>query len=218
MARRTILCFGDSNTYGTVPLPNEGPDERFDAATRWTGVLAADLGSDWAVIEEGLGGRTTVHDDPVEGGGARNGKTYLVPCLGSHRPLDAVVLMLGTNDMKTRFSLTPLDVAWSVAALLEVIAASRSGPGGTAPKVLLMAPAPIEEIGFLGEIFAGGAAKSRQLAAKYARVAAASGAAFLDAGGVITVSPVDGVHFAADQHRLFGTAVAASVRTMFAGS
>jgi lysophospholipase L1-like esterase len=214
---QTILCYGDSNTYGTVPMEHEFHDERYPADIRWPGVLAAELGAGSRIIEEGLPGRTTVHDDPIEGA-SRNGGTYLLPCLGSHKPLDAIVLMLGTNDLKNRFSVTPQDIGWSMQALVELIETCRPGHAGGMPKLLLVAPAPIEEISFLGEIFAGGAAKSRKISAKYKAVAAHCGAEFLDAGEVIKVSGVDGIHFDADQHRLLGRAVATRLRPLLANA
>ncbi|QNB13480.1 hydrolase [Paraburkholderia bannensis] len=214
MTPRTLLCYGDSNTHGTKPLNLPGVLERFAPADRWPGVLAETLGSGWKIVEEGLPARTTVHDDPIEGR-HKNGLAYLRPCLESQLPVDVVVLMLGTNDLKTRFSVTPADIAHSVDVLLETLAACRAGPGGATPHVLLMAPVPIDEVGFLGAIFTGGAAKSRLLAPLYERVAVKHGSAFLDAGEVATVSATDGIHYEADQHHKLGCAVAAIVRQRF---
>jgi lysophospholipase L1-like esterase len=192
-------------------------DERYSADIRWPGVAAARLGGSFRIIEEGLPGRTTVHDDPIEGA-SRNGKAYLLPCLGSHKPLNAIVLTLGTNDLKTRFSVTPEDLGRSLFALLELIQMCKAGHSGGQPKILIVAPAPIEEIGFLGEIFAGGAVKSRLIAAKYQAVAAHFGVSFFDASTVIKVSPVDGVHFDASQHRLLGEAIADQISMLFASA
>lgn len=75
---RTVVCFGDSNTWGTVP---GGNDSRFARAVRWPGVLQETLGRTWHVIEEGLPGRTTVHDNPLVP--FRSGRDYLIPCLES---------------------------------------------------------------------------------------------------------------------------------------
>ena len=102
---KTILCYGDSNTYGLKP----DSSQRYPRDVRWTGILQKKLGEDYYVIEEGLSGRTTLWDDPIEE--HKNGKTYLLPCLESHSPINLVVLMLGTNDLKTRFSLTPFDLS-----------------------------------------------------------------------------------------------------------
>jgi len=116
---KTVLCYGDSNTWGYDPTSKE----RFAPETRWTGVLAESLGVAFRVIEEGLNGRTTVWDDPIEG--HKNGQTYLVPCLASHKPIDLVVLMLGTNDLKMRFSVPADDIARGVG-LLSVCYATSS--------------------------------------------------------------------------------------------
>ena len=211
MTVRTLLCYGDSNTHGTLPHSYFDKVERLDWNERWTGVLAHGLGPEWRVIEEGLPGRTTVHDDPIDGP-HKNGLRHLRPCLQSQLPVDVVLLMLGTNDLKARFSATPADIASALQVLLEEIKRCNAGPDGTTPKLIVMAPAPIEEVGLIGEIFAGGAAKSRQLAARYRQVAEAQGAAFVAAGEVIQVSPVDGVHFGADQHRRLGEHLVGVVR------
>lgn len=211
MPLRTLLCYGNSNTHGTRPLTQPGVLERFDWDERWPGVLARGLGADWRVIEEGLPARTTVHDDPIDGH-HKNGLRYLRPCLESQLPVDVLLLMLGTNDLKARLSVTPADIASALQVLLEEIRRCNAGPAGTTPRLIVMAPAPIEEVGFLGEIFAGGAAKSRELAARYRQVATAQGAAFVDAGEIIQVSPVDGVHFEADQHRRLGEHLVGVVR------
>jgi len=201
-----ILCFGDSNTWGYVA----GKGSRYPRETRWPGVLARELGDGFAVIEEGQNGRTTVWDDPVEG--HKNGRAYLVPCLESHAPLDLVVLMLGTNDLKQRFSVPPFDIGWSARSLLEAIGRSAAGRDGAPPAALLVAPPPLGRLSEFAEMFAGGFEKSRKLALHYRTAAAAFGADFLDAGTVASVSDVDGVHLDAAGHEALGRAVAARVR------
>lgn len=213
MPNRTILCYGDSNTHGTRPMQQPGEMHRFGEGERWPGILRHDLGADWRVIEEGLPGRTTVHDDPIEGR-HKNGLSALRGCLESHLPLDLVVLMLGTNDLKARFSVTPTDIATSVGVLLDEILACRAGPGGGSPRLLLIAPVPVEEIGFLGGMFEGAGAKSRALAPLYQAAAARRGATFLDAGASAQVSPIDGIHFEADQHRALAAAVSRTILGM----
>ena len=98
MKQKTILCYGDSNTWGYDPVNAC----RYDRNIRWPGVLQKELGQAYYVKEEGLCGRTTVWDDPVEG--HKNGLKQLTPILHSHCPLDLVVIMLGTNDLKMRYS------------------------------------------------------------------------------------------------------------------
>jgi len=122
--------------------------------------------------------------------------------------------MLGTNDLKARFALTPADIAAAAELLLQRIEAAGAGPGGAPPRILLMSPVPIEEAGVLAGIFAGGAAKGRALAQRYRALAARRGVAFLDAGEHATASPVDGVHFDADQHARLATAVEQAIRAI----
>lgn len=202
---RRILCFGDSNTWGYDPAT----EDRFDDQTRWTGVLGAALGADFTVIEEGLNGRTTVWNDPIEG--YKNGHDYLVPCLETHRPLDLVVLMLGTNDLKRRFSLSAYDIAQGVAVLLRAISYSKAGRAGRAPRMLLLAPPPVAKLTGFGEMFEGSEAKSLLLGQHYREVAVEYNVAFLDTSTVIRSSDLDGIHFEAEEHTKLGRAVAHEV-------
>ncbi len=209
---KSLLCFGDSNTWGYVP----GTGRRYARHERWPGVLQAALGADFYVIEEGLNSRTTVMDDPTRVPG-RNGLAYLGPCLHSHAPLDLVLLMLGTNDLKHRFGLSAFDIALNITALLAIIQQSGSGAAGQAPPVLLLSPAHVGPLSGLADMFAGAEEKSRQLARHYRAVAEQAGCRFLDAAEVVTASPIDGVHWDAAQHAAFGTRLAAVVRAMLAG-
>lgn len=208
---KTILCYGDSNTWGATP----GTGERFAPSVRWTGVLAQELGATYRVIEEGLNGRTTVWNDPVEG--RMSGKDYLVPCLDSHRPLDLVVLMLGTNDLKLRFAVSAFDIAQSAGVLVDIIQKSAAGRNDGAPPVLLIAPPLVGKLSEYAEMFGDGAhARSKQFAKYYRLIADQYRCHFLDAAQVIVSSDVDGIHLDADQHQKLGAAVAARVKEIFA--
>jgi len=214
MSERAILCFGDSNTHGSIPMERLYESRRLGPAERWPGVAAAALGPGWRIIEEGLPGRTTVHADPIEGA-HKNGLAVLPAMLESHRPLDGVVLMLGTNDLKARFALPAGDIALSVECLVDAILGGECGPAGAPPRVLVVAPPPILETGCLDFMFAGGAKKSAELAALYCAAAGRRGVDFFDAGTVIRSSPLDGIHFEADQHEALGRAIADKLRAMF---
>ncbi|QIN84160.1 hydrolase [Rubrobacter tropicus] len=203
---RTILCYGDSNTWGSDPETGE----RFSEEVRWPGVLARELGDGFRVVEEGLSGRTTVRDDPIEGV-HKNGRTYLRACLESHKPIDLVTVMLGTNDLKERFGASASDIAQGAASLAEEILRSGCGPGGGAPVVLLMAPPPVGKLTDMAEMFEGSREKSARFAGHYRRFAEQYGCEFLDAGAVISSSDIDGIHLEAEEHRKLGEAVAARV-------
>ncbi|HEY6056523.1 MAG TPA: SGNH/GDSL hydrolase family protein [Candidatus Limnocylindrales bacterium] len=198
----TVVCFGDSNTHGADPETGE----RLPPDVRWPGVLAAALGPAHRVVEEGLNGRTACHDDPTAEG--RNAVGYLLPCLWSHEPLDVVVIMLGTNDLK--FTSSALEIARGVDVLVGLARRSLAGPAGQPPDVLLVAPPPLGPPSERSELwgFAGAIEASRQLGRLYRVVAGEQRVAFLDAGNACTVSPLDGVHLDADAHGALGRAVA----------
>lgn len=216
---KTVLCYGDSNTWGAATVAR--PDGRYGPDERWPGVLSSQLGSGWLVIEEGLPGRTTVSDDPVEGLD-RNGRTYLTPCLLSHRPLDLVVVMLGTNDLKIRFNKPASEIAAGVGALVDDIRMAGIGPGegvgrdAGVPVILVIAPPPTRKnLKEWSDMFHGAPEKSRRLGQAYRRMAEDRNVHFLDAGGVVESSEMDGFHLDPEAHAALGRAVAEKIGEIF---
>lgn len=104
---KTILCYGDSNTWGMVPMVSLTSSARHIQADRWPSSVQARLGASFQIIAEGLNGRTTVFDDPIDGA-HENGRSYLLPFLESHAPSDAVIIILGTNDLKSASTSRPM--------------------------------------------------------------------------------------------------------------
>jgi lysophospholipase L1-like esterase len=176
------------------------------ANERWSGVLGNGLDDDYNVIEEGLNGRTTVWDDPFNHG-FKNGLKYLIPCLDSHRPVDLCILLLGTNDMKKRFSLSAMEISKGITTLLEVIKKSETGPNGTAPKILLLAPPYLNKSTSFSEEFRDSYNISRKLPSYYAQIAIDYSCEFLDTSKIIVASEIDGVHPDVDEHLKLGKAV-----------
>jgi lysophospholipase L1-like esterase len=205
---KSILCFGDSNTWGEVP----GTGARFPLNVRWTGVLQRELGDDFHVVEEGLCSRTAIWDSPFED--YLNGKPYLIPCLRSHRPLDLVTIMLGTNDVGHYYRLTAAEVAGGVATLVTLTLRSMTAMDGSAPRVLVVAPPAMRPSEAWDEYGLESAAKTSQFAEQFHYVADSKGVAYLDAGSVIQSSAIDGVHFDAAEHQTLGLAIAAKVREL----
>jgi lysophospholipase L1-like esterase len=205
---KTVLCFGDSNTWGYVPGSN---GERFPVDVRWASRLANALGDDWDVIAEGLNGRTATMDSPVADG--RNGLTYLVPCLHSHMPLDIVVIYLGTNDAGDRYSLPAETVAGAVGRLVRVVRTSEAGRGYTAPDVLVVCPPPFGQLDPEGS-FANAGTKSRQLGRWFAEVCRELDCELLDLNGIAAYSDLDGIHLEAEGHAAVATAVEERLRRM----
>lgn len=209
---RSVLCFGDSNTHGQIP--GGTPLDRYGVTERWPGVMAQALGSRWHVIEEGLSGRTTVRDDPIEGA-HKNGRTYLKPCLQSHMMLDLVIIMLGTNDLKVRFNQPPSEVAMGIGCLVHDIKELMPGPRGTVPEIMIVAPPPmLDDIKEWESIFAGAPAKSRQLALEFEIIADSLEVHFFDAGSVVSCDPLDGFHINKEAHRILGAALAREVEAI----
>ena len=206
---KRVLCFGDSNTWGYAPVTKE----RYPKDVRWTGVLSKTLGADYEVIEEGLNARTTVWDDPVEGK-HKNGSRYLLPCLETHKPLDLIIIMLGTTDLKKRFDVPAVDIAEGAGVLVQIVQKSDTGIGNKAPKVLLISPPPVAKLTNYADMFEGSESKSRKLAGAFKTIAAELGCPLLDAGSVVVSSDLDGIHFAPEEHAKLGKAAAAKVKEL----
>lgn len=216
---RHVLCFGDSLTWGYDPETSQ----RFDCDTRWTGVLQKRLGSDYRVIEEGLNGRTTVYEDtftPFLNYGV--GYFALPMLLDSHRPLDLVVLMLGTNDIQTHRQGTAKTAARGCSRCIDAIYKSTAGRDGKAPKVLLMAPPILQtpkklmQLAF-NEVNQGMINESEQFAYYYEAVARTFQAEFLNAGQYVASSIIDGVHLGKSENAALANALASKIQMMLPG-
>ena len=202
---KTVLCFGDSNTWGYSPLDGS----RHPHDVRWTGVLQRLLGSDYLVIEEGLNGRTNVTNE--EERPIRSGLDVLPVLLESHRPLDLVVIMLGTNDLKHDFNLSAEEIADGARQVCRSVIDCEYLVDP--PQILLISPTHIELMTEEEQdIFIGAIEKSRELARHYQVVAEDLGIHFLDASKIVVKTDLDGVHWAADQHKAFGGKLANLIR------
>lgn len=211
--KKRILCFGDSNTYGYDPKGG-----RYDEDTRWTMRMAAQLGDGYTVIEEGFNGRTCVFDDPIEGG-YKSGAAYLPPCLMSHSPLDAVILMLGTNDTKKRFGLSAKTVGEAMLQLVRLVRLYGTDENGDPPKVIMVAPAPITEAlrsSRYVESFGEQAIEvSAGVAKEYYRLSRLAKCEFLDAGEWAEASQIDGVHLTREGHAGLAVGMTRKLRQLF---
>lgn len=192
---KTILCFGDSNTWGDSP--EGGP--RFGHDVRWPRVLQKLLGKDYYVVEEGLCGRTTDLDD--KDSHIRNGLNYLPACVKSHSPIDFFVVMLGSNDLKDRFNRSAKEIAIAVRGLVDVARDNADSPN---MKIIILSPSPIDptqsRYSMYSEDFKDGIGKSHELAAELEKIATAKSAIFLDIARFAKVGS-DGLHLSADSHK-----------------
>ena len=211
---KSILAFGDSLTWGADPQR----DARHPRDGRWPDVLAAELDEGTNVIAEGLCGRTTAYDDDT-GDCDRNGARLLSTLLATHRPVDLLIVMLGTNDMKPHVAGTAIAAAQGMRRLVQIARSHAAGLTVPHPmQILIVAPPPIVATGNdeAAAMFAGGVEQSGQLAGLYSDLAVETGCAFFDAATVAEASPADGVHLDADNTAAIGWALAPVVRPLLA--
>ena len=196
---KNILCYGDSNTYGYIPETGL----RYPKNFRWTGVLQKMLGKNFNVIEEGCNGRTTIFDDPVEGW--KNGRDYLKPCLNSHKPVDIVIMMLGSNDLKDFFHATTEDIAAGAETLVKDILEFTRDKQDFVPKIILISPPEIgegiKESPFYGSFREDAIVRSKEFPDYYKKVADAYGCIFVDAASYIKPSTFDSLHLTPEAHK-----------------
>ena len=209
-----VLCFGDSNTYGqkTNGVGRHRPHDR------WPGVLQEKLGSDFNVIEEGLGGRTTNLEHPIKPG--RNGKTYLAPCLHSHNPVDIIIIMLGTNDLKTAYKRTAELVTTEIGGLIDEVREYGLTDSGTVPKIILISPvhintdAPLFKLLYAAAFNQESEAESKRLAPLLKTLAQEKGVMFIDAASVVKPG-ADGIHLEAESAEPLASLIATHIESVF---
>jgi len=210
---KTVLCYGDSDTWGYNP---DGTG-RYPKHIRWTSVLQNELGDGYDVIPAGLNGRTTVWDEPVRGE-YKNGKTYLLPCLHTHKPIDLVILFLGGNDLQCRFSVTPFEIAQSIEILVNIIKKSEIGPNMDSPEILVIIPPPIqipkeakEELGYFILDYEKAVEKSKHFPKEFTRVLS-NQCHLLDSSKFVKYSGKDGMHLDLESHDVLGKEVAKYIK------
>jgi lysophospholipase L1-like esterase len=198
---KRILCFGDSNTWGWVPLSMG--DKRFNNNERWTGLLAKEL-KDYTIIEEGLGARTTMFDDPRPEYPNRNGLNILPILLETHLPLNWVIIMLGTTDTKQILNKTSEEIANGVKRLIKTIKEYRhlSNFQETIKILLVVPPIVNENAEFAKSLFLGGEVKGRLLVSLYQKIALEEGIFFLNPSNSVIVDKNEGVHLDKENHKL----------------
>ena len=210
---KTILCYGDSNTYGYNPENGL----RYARSVRWPGRLQHLLGPDYYVIEEGCNGRTTSVNVPVEPW--KSGLPYLKPCLNSHKPVDLVILMLGSNDLKRMFHVNAEQIAEQTGKFVDVIHHFCKEKQGYAPKVILVSPpeigAGIAKSPFAISFGEDAVAQSRKFSHYYKKIADKKGCVFFDAARWIYPSDTDSLHLTAVAHKVLAEKLAETVREVF---
>ena len=221
MVKKRILIYGDSNTHG-FRVDN---GLRYERNIRWTGVCQEVLGEGYEILEEGLNGRTTCHDE--FGLEFRNGLTYIEPCIRTHLPLDMICVMLGSNDLKPCFvqGADPESEAWAIAEnAAKVLEKARwvvdmKYPGADCKYVLISPPEVGAEllIGPFGWEFEGlkTIETSKAFATCFAAQAQAKGFLFFDAAKFARPGMVDGLHLDAENHGRLGVAFAEWIKQLF---
>jgi lysophospholipase L1-like esterase len=209
---KTILAYGDSLTWGYNPESGL----RHDFFDRWPNVVAKALGHGVRVISEALNGRTTVFDDEMVFA-ERNGAKILPTVLASHQPLDVVVIMLGTNDLKRHTGGGRVfESRQGLERLVEIVQTFPYQRGYAVPKILLVAPPHFTQTmePDFSLLFGHAVEESQHFRSAVTKVAEEYGCAMFDAAEVCEASSLDGVHLDAVHTRALGEALVEPLRTL----
>lgn len=209
-----ILCYGDSNTWGYI----SGSDhQRYGNSERWTKILSGLLGDKFEVIEEGLNSRTLISNDPRPGKEGKNGYEYLIPCLDTHDPIDLVILMLGTNELKYTYNKTPEEIGNLLEQyFVKTILNRKSQIKDSYPKLLIIAPPIVsEETGYgrKENKYLGASEKSKKLNDIYKNIAEKYNCYFLSNDGLDV--GIDGVHLTKESHKMLANSLFKIVKKIY---
>ena len=207
---KQIVFYGDSNTWGHNPETGGG---RYPFDVRFTGLLTARM-TDCHICEEGVCGRTAVAEDALNE--FRSGQRYLPCILNTHSPIDLLVIMLGTNDLKPKFALRAGEIGYGVEELLRIVRSPLVWHGEPVREVLIVSPievgAHVTTTDMRFEFDETAAAKSKEMSGVLADVAARWGCHFLDAAKVAQPSAADAIHLDAAGHRAMADALEQKIR------
>ena len=203
---KSILCFGDSNTFGY--RPDNG--KRFSSNIRWTGLLKQlFINDEVEIIEEGLVGRTSVFEDSFRPG--RKGIDYLVPLLESHSPIDLLIIMLGTNDCKTIYNASAELIGLGIEKLIN-----RAKSFNPSLEILLISPIHLGEDvwrdGYDPEFNQESVKVSKGLKGVYRKIAHKYGCHFLAASDVASPSGIDQEHLDKQGHLALATEIYKNIK------
>lgn len=194
----TVLCYGDSNTYGYDPV-TEG---RYPLEKRWTTLLGEKLGGRYEVIPEGLNGRTTAYDR--SDATWKNGSNSIISCIGSHKPVDIMTIMLGTNDCNAELGLSAEDIARGMETLIELSVEKSPELQGYVPRIIVIVPPAIgddyENSPFANKLTPDSIRKSHDIGPLYEKIADKYCCDFINAAGSVEVSELDSEHLSEQGH------------------
>ena len=214
-----LMVYGDSNSWGFL---DDGLAHRY--ARRWPVVMADAMraaGTAVELVEECLPGRATNLDDPFMGP-EMNGATPLAAVLKSHTPLDRVLIMLGTNDLKVRFDRSAEEIVGGLMELGRIAREDAIWEEGSALGAL-----PLPRLGFIAppalgtraddpdwdraSEWDGARAKSMAVPALLEAACRERGYDFFDAGTAVESSALDPIHWDEVNQVKMGEAVASWV-------
>ena len=209
-----VLCYGDSNTWGYI----SGSDhQRYGNNERWTKVLANLLGNEFEIIEEGLNSRTLLSNDPRPGKEGKNGYEYLIPCLDTHDPIDLVILMLGTNELKATYNKSAMQIGEMFEEyFVKTILSRKSQIRNSYPKLLIITPPIVNEDAIYcqkNSKYIGANKKSKELNNIYKSIADKYNCYFLDNNEFKT--GIDGVHLTKESHEKLAKLLEKKIKEIF---
>ena len=206
----TILCFGDSNTYGYNP----GDGFRYGRDVRWPSVMQTLLGASYEIIEEGCNGRTGGIDNAEEPW--NSGLSCILSTFYSHKPVDLLIIMLGSNDLKNVFHASAEDIVDGVGRIVKTLKAFCAEREMACPAILLVSPPAIGpdilRSPFASDFSLSAITRSKQFPGLFKQLAEKEGCLFFDAATAASVSELDSLHLTAEAHKALAGSLAKLIK------
>ena len=187
----TIICYGDSNTYGYDPQSLTGG--RYPENIRWTGILQEKSG--WLIKNHGVNGRCIPHNSSQI--------HFFCEQLRDWCKIKGTVriwIMLGTNDLLTEKGFTAEDTGNRMKKFLQVLVQQQE-INNREMKVRLIAPPPVKRGAWVDEERI--CREAEKLDKIYSKVAEELNMDFTGTGDWEIPVAYDGVHFSQEGHRKF---------------
>lgn len=214
-----IFIFGDSNSWGFL---DDGSGLKYEY--RWPITLHQNLKkkfSDIVISEDSLPGRTTNLDDPQDGDHL-NGSKVLKASILSQSPVDHVLIMLGTNDLKSRFNRDTFNIAQGLEQLGNIVKQTKAGIGSWndefSPNLSIISPLVLGDLSkdknwnnsptLNYSEWEGAFEKSKKLSVDIRSMCEKNQFHYIDGNIYTQSSPKDPIHWEKKSHHIFGEAIA----------
>jgi len=164
------------------------------------------LGVKYAIIEDGLNGRTVLNASPVNI--MANGIECIRSVVHNYMPFDIAIIGLGINDVFIIEDVTVSEISRGIEEIIDIIRENHKVSGFKFPEIIIMSP-PAFNTSIDGvQFFELPINKLKSLPDAYRELSVKKNCMFFNASDYVTGSPLDGSHLEAVSHKLLAERIA----------